>query len=191
LQVSKLLAQSFAGGGGFEDEDGAAPSGSQQLQYQLKLLAMMQWRASTLGRGLITITATERASGQLAGVANVTPGVSLADAADHVKLGLGEAAATVSNMAVAPAFRRRGLGRLLLAECERAAVECLDPPTTLMALAVYRHNDPAVHLYCTSGYTLDDSWVDQRWAESAEKGHVSFARRQLMLKPLRPAQQAG
>lgn len=38
---------------------------------------------------------------------------------------------------------------------------------------------------------MDETWVDQRWAEIAERGRVGGARRQLMLKTLveRPLQQ--
>lgn len=49
--------------------------------------------------------------------------------------------ATCVCRAVAEKYRRRGLGRLLLEACERAAVQC-SPPATLMALVVYRYNDP-------------------------------------------------
>ena len=90
------------------------------LQYQLKLLAALQWRASTLGRAFVTVTVVDERSGELAGVANVTVGLGLADAEGHVPLTPGEAAATLSNMAVAPRHRRRGLGRLLLAAAEQA-----------------------------------------------------------------------
>lgn len=53
-----------------------------------------------------------------------------------------------------------------------------------MALATYRYNEEAVQLYSGAGYTVDDTWVDQRWTEAAERGRVAVARRQLMLKPL-------
>lgn len=191
--MSKLLTQVFHSYDPLDDESsssssssgdssGSSPPGS--LQYQLKLLAALQWRAGTLGKGLVTVTATDAASGQLAGCANVTPGLALTGAADHVELPPGTAAATVSNMAVAPAFRRRGLGRALLAACERAAVELYSPPAGLLALSVYRQNEAAVALYEGSGWQLDDSWVDPRWAETAEKGRVGFGRRLLMLKRL-------
>lgn len=52
--------------------------------------------------------------------------------------------ATCVCRAVAEKYRRRGLGRLLLEACERAAVQC-SPPATLMALVVYRYNDPGKH----------------------------------------------
>ena len=198
----------------------------------------MQWRASTLGSQFVTITACDAESGQLAGVANVAPGLTLAEAEGHLLLGPGEAAATLSNMAVAPQHRRQGLGRLLLATAERVrrgplgacvgwpllpraerrracgdgrrrrrvavlsrlplrheplllprplplqAALALSPPSTLMALAVYRYNDVPVRLYTSAGYQADDAWVDLRWADAAERGRVGVARRQLMLKPL-------
>lgn len=140
LQISRLLAESFAGFEGLYDEDAASPSPAAVLQYQLKLLAALQWRASTLGRRFVTVTAVDADSGELAGVANVTPGLVIAEASDHVLLGPGQAAAAVSNMAVAPQHRRRGLARLMLAACERAAAG-FSPPATLMGLVVYRYND--------------------------------------------------
>lgn len=179
-QISRLLADTFVAVEFPEElmDTSGAPFASPAtvLQYQLKLLAALQWRASTLGRRFVTISAADAESGQLAGVANVAPGMTLAEAEGHVKLGPGEATATLSNMAVAPPFRRRGLGRILLqaaeqvrdCKCDRlllvpavgrmrlgvvlvspsnaaspwprrpqAALE-FDPPTTLMALAVYK-----------------------------------------------------
>lgn len=251
------------------------------LQYQLKLLAALQWRASTLGRRFVTISAADAESGQLAGVANVAPGMTLAEAEGHVKLGPEQAAATLSNMAVAPHFRRRGLGRILLQAAEQvrraagesgeactaahcgcwrlpaAAPRCLPPhrhrrclpaclprcrrrwslsrrrrswpwPSTRQADAnvggraclplvppfpwrspgtrrlphgcpalpspgspppappsILQYNDAAQCLYESAGYAVDETWIDQRWAELAERGRVGGARRQLMLKELR------
>ena len=55
----------------------------------------------------------------------MAPGLTLAEAEGHLLLGPGEAAATLSNMAVAPQYRRRGLGRLLLATAEQVrAIPC-------------------------------------------------------------------
>ncbi|KAL4422570.1 hypothetical protein ABPG75_008767 [Micractinium tetrahymenae] len=192
VEVSKLLTQVFHSWDPLDEDDSSNSSGGGggsvisgppgSLQYQLKLLAALQWRAGTLGRGLVTVTATDAASGQLAGCANLTPGLALTGAAEHVELPPGSAAATVSNMAVAPAFRRRGLGRALLTACERAAAELYAPPASLLALSVYRQNEAAVQLYEGSGWRLDEGWVDPRWAEAAERGRVGFARRLLMLK---------
>lgn len=47
----------------------------------------------------VTITAVEASSGHLAGVANVTPGLALAEAGEHVELAQGEAAATIRRAA--------------------------------------------------------------------------------------------
>ena len=116
-------------------------------------------------------------------MANVSAGMALADADTHqLELGPGQAAATISNMAVAERHRRRGLGRRLLAACEHAAQHLLAPPATLCALTVYRSNEAAIALYESSGYQIESSWVDPRWAESAERGRVAFGRRQLMVK---------
>lgn len=183
VQVSKLLALAFAASGG--EDDGAEPlQGGTLVRYQLKLLAAMQWEASTLGKDFITVLATEAATGELAGVANLSPGLALADAAGHEAGTAGAAAACISNMAVAEVHRRRGLGRRLLAACEQAAREAYAPPASLLGLAVYRSNEAAIALYAGSGFRTDDAWVDPRWAESAERGRVTFARRQLMLKRL-------
>lgn len=45
--------------------------------------------------------------------------MTLAEAEGHLQLGPGEAAATLSNMAVVARHRRRGLGKLLLAAAEQ------------------------------------------------------------------------
>jgi ribosomal protein S18 acetylase RimI-like enzyme len=184
LQVSRLLAQTFVGGE-FDADDAAPLSRLQLVQYQLKMLGVLQVKAAALGKQMVTVMATDPDSGELAGVANVAPGLLLAGVAELLKLGPGQAPATLSSLAVAEGFRRRGLGRQLVAACEAAAAQ-YSPPATLMALSVYRYNEAAVQLYATSGYQLDDSWVDPRWAQSAESGRVGFARRQLMLKPLLP-----
>lgn len=64
------------------------------------------------------------------------------------------------------------------------AALALDPPATLMGLAVYRYNDVPVQLYTSAGYAVDGAWQDQRWNNAAERGSVGVARRQLMLKQL-------
>lgn len=55
LQISRLLAEAFASYESLDDETPQASRAS-VLQYQLKLLAALQWRASTLGRGLVSYT---------------------------------------------------------------------------------------------------------------------------------------
>lgn len=45
----------------------------------------------------------------------------------------------------------------------------------------------AISLYETSGFLLDETWTDLKWAEAAERGRAGGARRQLMLKPLNGA----
>ena len=86
----------------------------------------------------MTVTATHVGSGELAGVANLTPGLAVAEATGHVLLDGDSAAATVSNMAVAERHRRRGVGRLLLGTCELRAAAQYAPPTTLLALVVFK-----------------------------------------------------
>ena len=197
VQMSTLLSLAFVsgdddggdvqgggGGGGGGRGAGTSLSVSQLAAYRFKLLAALQWRAAQLGQRWVHVTATS-AAGDLAGCATLTPGVSVTGAEAHLS-GRDQAdcvAATVSNMAVAEAHRRQGLGRLLLAACEQAALQYA-PPATLMALAVFRHNDVARALYESSGYAEDESWVDPRWAASAERGRVDIARRLLLLKPL-------
>ncbi|KAI3430310.1 hypothetical protein D9Q98_004906 [Chlorella vulgaris] len=191
--VCKLLAQSFAASGGDADDDGGTPlSAAARLQYHLKLLATLQWRASSLGKRFITVLATEPSSGELAGVANVSVAsdLELAGAEGHLKLEPGQTASCIFNMAVAEPHRRQGLGRQLLAACEGEACRHLTTPAGVLALSVYRSNEPAIALYEGAGYAVDTSWVDSRWAKSAERGRVEFERRQLMLKTLAAAKQA-
>ena len=196
--VARLLAEVFgpsggAGGGDADDdEEGEGLSAAQLATYQLRLMAALQMRAATEGKDMTTLvayTATPpggsppAGSPRLAGSATVAPGLGPADAQGHdvPLLREGETVASISNMAVDPRWRRRGLGGALLAAAEAAAARWATPPAVL-ALSVYRSNAAAVRLYERAGYAVDATWMDQRWLRSAERGQVGFQRRQLMLK---------
>jgi ribosomal protein S18 acetylase RimI-like enzyme len=57
----------------------------------------------------------------------------------------------MSNLAVAPARRRSGVGRALVRECEKVAREWGCSEQTLFA---DRDNEPAIDLYCSLGYRV-------------------------------------
>ena len=55
----------------------------------------------------------------------------------------------ISNVAVDPAFRRQGIGDLLIAELlERSAIRAL----SFVTLEVREHNEPAIALYAKHGF---------------------------------------
>ena len=87
----------------------------------MQMLAVLQVQAATLGKEMVTVLATDPDSGQLAGVVTVSPGLTLAGMAEHLKLPPGQVAATLSSLAVAEGYRRQGLGRQvrLCAACGR------------------------------------------------------------------------
>ena len=63
-----------------------------------------------------------------------------------------EGAAWITTIGVLPEFRRRGIARALLAECERSVV------LPLMKLCVRRSNRSAIDLYLSLGYSPVDVW---------------------------------
>ena len=187
MQISRLLAEAFA------DEmasngQGPVNSSAARLKRQIDALLMIQLGAALLGRRVVTVTAFEARSGELAGVAVVWPTLADAQAMEHVRLPAGASTATISPLAVEPRFRRRGLGRALLAAAEEAAAAAYDPPASLVALLVHSDNKPARQLYDSSRWTLDDTWVDAGWAARVERGQAGRPRRHLMLKPLNGAE---
>lgn len=64
----------------------------------------------------------------------------------------------ISNLAVAPEFRRLGVGRQLLSKCEQTALEWGYQETRLHVLD---SNDAAKQLYCGSGYQI--SQIEANW----------------------------
>lgn len=70
----------------------------------------------------------------------------------------------VTTLAVLPAYRRRGVARALLKECEIA----LDMET--IRLTVRASNHPAIHLYENAGYQAVNRW--ERYYTGGEDGLV-------------------
>jgi GNAT superfamily N-acetyltransferase len=154
----------------------------------MRLVAALQARAAAQGTLFTTVTAwgAPSPSGRraLLGVATAAPGLEqTVDSSAEAALGLAPDArvAGLSNMAVSVGWRRRGLGRALLASAE-AAVGAWPCPPEAIALAVYATNASARALYASAGYAPVDAWVDPRWREAAERGRLGPARRLLLAR---------
>ena len=182
--VSELLARSFI------DED-LDLQPLEFMSYQLRLMGALQWRAVSGGRQYTTILCWMSTSGceekTLAATVTVSPGMeALIDAANVENLDCvsgDRVIACISNMAVAPQHRRRGLGLHVLSCAEEATGDWPVPPS-LLALSVHCDNLAAVQLYKAADYKLKDSWIDADWVEAAERGKVTHRRRQIMIKPV-------
>jgi GNAT superfamily N-acetyltransferase len=190
--VASLLAEAFAASaGGAAGALGAAPPPPPASGvHKMRLVAALQARAAAQGALFTTVTAwgAPSPSGRraLLGVATAAPGLEqTVDSSAEAALGLARASgsrvAGLSNMAVTAAWRRRGLGRALLATAE-AAVGAWPCPPEAIALAVYVTNTSARALYASAGYSPVDAWVDPRWREAAERGRLGPARRLLLAR---------
>lgn len=153
------------------------------FKFKLRVMAALQFRALTEGRQYITVLARSTATGNVAGVVTLAPGLGPADAEDHLIDAVAEdqTLASISNMAVEENSRRQGLGKILLETVEVASGEWPVPPS-LFVLSVYRNNEAAIRLYENSGYLRDESWTDPKWLRAAERGLASGSRRSLMIK---------
>ena len=58
----------------------------------------------------------------------------------------------IATLGVLPEYRRQGIARLLLLECERRM------NTSILRLCVRQENVEAIRLYETEGYTHTDTW---------------------------------
>jgi ribosomal protein S18 acetylase RimI-like enzyme len=134
-QIAALLAATFQ-----VEAGGPELSRAQQVGRLLRCVADLQLTAAQLGPQYTTLLAYPRGSSELAGAACLSPGLYCGGPAEP--LHAGRMVATVTNMAVGAAHRRRGLGAQLLRACEAEAAR-LDPPAQLLALTVYRSNDQA------------------------------------------------
>lgn len=80
----------------------------------------------------------------------------------------------ISNLAVANEFRRLGIGRQLLARCERTALNWGYQETRLHVLD---SNDAAKQLYCGSGYQI--SQIEPNWGNLWENSPRLLLRKYL------------
>ncbi|KAL4530794.1 hypothetical protein Ndes2526B_g09225 [Nannochloris sp. 'desiccata'] len=190
--VADLLAAAFGESGGDDDDynlekhslDSINPIKlAEEFNFKLRLMAALQFRALTEGRQYITVVARCPATGNVAGVVTLAPGLGPADAEGHLEDDVADdqTIASISNMAVEENSRRQGLGKILLETVEGASGGWPAPPC-LFALSVYRTNEDAIRLYKNSGYVVDEKWIDPKWLRAAERGLVSGTRRSLMIK---------
>jgi ribosomal protein S18 acetylase RimI-like enzyme len=77
------------------------------------------------------------------GVVNVGVRCASPAVADALEVAEGAPVAMISNMAVAPGFRRQGLARHLVNRCCEAALRDLKPRPEQLMLLVYKDYDPA------------------------------------------------
>lgn len=82
----------------------------------------------------------------------------------------------ISNLAVAENYRRLGIGKRLLAMCEKFT---LDWGYSEMRLHVLDNNDVAKQLYCNSGYQI--SQIEANWSSM----WFDYSPRLLLKKPIR------
>lgn len=194
VHVAWLLASVFSEEAGADGQD--PPTPAELAGYQLRLMAALQFRGLTEGRQFVTVLARAcnqglNGEGDLAGIATIGPGLGAAGAEGHMEdLPEDHIIASITNMAVSQPWRRQGLGRKVLAAAEMAAWQWPAPPS-MFALCVYRSNEPAIRLYESAGYAVDDSWTDPRWLHDAERGQVGRERRLLMLKKVESWEIAG
>lgn len=114
-----------------------------RLRFQLRLLAGLYRQAFVLRSKFIVFSVHRKElQGKLVGIATLAPNhglqalpLPIPESLSNVKF------AVVSNMAVDANVRQQGLGRALLRECERAAVE---QGYGAIALLVHQYNEPAL-----------------------------------------------
>lgn len=126
------------------------------LAYRLRLAGTIAAGHLLQGPGRFATILATAPDGALAGCTNVSLGaVSTAAAAAALGCAPRAVVATISNMAVAPTHRRRGLGRQLVRACREAA-DSMQPAPQRVLLYAYKNNQAALRLYLSQGLVVTD-----------------------------------
>lgn len=159
--------------------------------YRMRAAAQTLSRHASRLRGHATVLAFAAGVGaeapagaeQPLGVVNVT--VMQASDAVCAATGLAPGApfAMLTNMAVAPTARRRGVGHALMAAALRTVGLRLAGGPELALLLAYKHYEPAMRLYGAWGFSAT-SWQDPLWLEDAQRGRLGRQRRIMLTRPL-------
>eukprot|EP00882_Tetradesmus_deserticola_P009773 GHRQ01010325.1.p1 GENE.GHRQ01010325.1~~GHRQ01010325.1.p1 ORF type:complete len:190 (+),score=44.36 GHRQ01010325.1:796-1365(+) len=117
--------------------------------------------------GVVNVTLMQ-ASDNISAVASCKPGTPFA---------------MITNMAVTPAMRRRGIAHQLMQAAIRTSILQLDYSPAFALLLAYKYYEPAIRLYAQWGFEAT-SWEDPLWKRDAEKGRLGRQRRIMMVKQL-------
>lgn len=126
-----------------------------------------QHAAAERAVGVVNVTLMQ-ASDSISAVASCKPGTPFA---------------MITNMAVTPAMRRRGIAHQLMQAAIRTSILQLDYSPAFALLLAYKHYEPAVRLYEQWGFEATP-WEDPLWMQDAEKGKMGRQRRIMMVKQL-------
>ncbi|KAF8056439.1 hypothetical protein HT031_006296 [Scenedesmus sp. PABB004] len=148
-------------------EEGQLEAEGEQRQQQQQQQRRRQQGAEQRAVGVVNVTLMA-ASSTIAAAAGVARGTPFA---------------MITNMAVAPPLRRRGVSHLLMRAAIRAALVELDASPQLALLLAYKYFEPAMRLYEAWGFEQTE-WEDPLWREDAEKGRTGRQRRVMLTKQL-------
>ena len=91
--------------------------------------------------------------------------------------------AMLTNMAVAPHARRRGVGTALMTAALRTVAVRLEGNPGLVILLAYKHFEPAMRLYGAFGFS-PTPWQDPLWLEDVQRGRLDRQRRVMLARSL-------
>eukprot|EP00882_Tetradesmus_deserticola_P004890 GHRQ01005153.1.p1 GENE.GHRQ01005153.1~~GHRQ01005153.1.p1 ORF type:complete len:275 (+),score=82.73 GHRQ01005153.1:250-1074(+) len=186
LQANELVAENF-----YNASDNLLLDAVNFNSYRLRSAGQTLGLHMGPSRSHATILAVMNGPGQqhtaaaerAVGVVNVT----LMQASDNISAVAsckpGTPFAMITNMAVTPAMRRRGIAHQLMQAAIRTSILQLDYSPAFALLLAYKYYEPAIRLYAQWGFEAT-SWEDPLWKRDAEKGRLGRQRRIMMVKQL-------